>query len=246
MSNRAEIEGIISDLEKAAVAANFKVFVYGKVAGYRLLGFVRRASEHNESPRRIYLSAGIHGDEPAGPLALLELLRSDALPRHHEFTICPLMNPTGFEAGIRENAAGVDLNRDYTGFTTSEIAEHRDWLHENLSRPDLSVHLHEDWEARGFYLYELNFSQQESFAASILRAVAPFLPIESAEVIDGRPAKDGVIRPATIPDLPEGMPESIHLQHWFGGGLNYTIETASAFEIERRVASLKAAILAVV
>jgi len=42
--------------------------------------------------RTVYLSAGIHGDELAVPLTLLELLRADALPRQDNWVICPLMN----------------------------------------------------------------------------------------------------------------------------------------------------------
>ena len=62
---------------------------------------------------RFYLSAGIHGDEPAGLLALHDLIRDDAWPDHLNLGICPCLNPQGFERGTRENASGHDLNRDY-------------------------------------------------------------------------------------------------------------------------------------
>src|SRR6187549_1034931 len=33
-----------------------------------------------EAQKRVYISAGIHGDEPAGPLAVLELLKQNEWP----------------------------------------------------------------------------------------------------------------------------------------------------------------------
>src|ERR1043165_1644635 len=66
------------------------------------------------SPRtNLYLSAGIHGDEPAGPLAVRQLLQEQDWPDDTDIWICPCLNPTGFPLNCRENADGVDLNRDY-------------------------------------------------------------------------------------------------------------------------------------
>ena len=42
-----------------------------------------------------YVSAGMHGDEPAGPLAALELLRSGALDEG-SWLLCPALNPADF------------------------------------------------------------------------------------------------------------------------------------------------------
>ncbi|HZP61719.1 MAG TPA: succinylglutamate desuccinylase, partial [Opitutaceae bacterium] len=48
--------------------AGFRVEKFGEVAGFPLFSLTKRTP----GPRpRIYLSAGIHGDEPAPPLALL-------------------------------------------------------------------------------------------------------------------------------------------------------------------------------
>lgn len=232
----------IGDLECAARATEFSVAVYGSVDGMRLLGLTRRAQRATKERRSIYLSAGIHGDEPAGPLALLELLRSDALPRQHDWAICPLMNPVGLRQGTRENADGVDLNRDYRDFRSLEIRSHRDWIRDQVKEIDLGIHLHEDWEAGGFYLYELNFGRSPSRAAALLEAARTFLPIETAGCIDGRSAQGGIIRPDTVPELPEGHPESIYLYQQYGGVL-YTLETPSSAELALRVSALKAAVL---
>lgn len=231
----------IDDLERAAKAADFSVSVYGSVNGMRLLGLTRRAEWTSEGRRGLYLSAGIHGDEPAGPLALLELLEKDALPRQHDWSICPLMNPSGLTLGTRENGDGIDLNRDYRDFRSHEIRCHRDWVKHHIRAIDVGIHLHEDWEAQGFYLYELNFGEGSSLAGEMLDAARQHLPIEMAECIDGRTARAGIIRPERMPDLPEGHPESIYLYQQYGGRL-YTLETPSEFELARRTAALQAAV----
>jgi hypothetical protein len=238
------VDQCITDLARAAETADFLVSTYGIVDGSRLLGLTRSATAHTESRRTIYLSAGIHGDEPAGPVALLSLLQTDALPRHHNWVICPLMNPSGLKKGSRENQLGIDLNRDYRDFRSVESCRHRDFLSHYLASIDLGIHLHEDWEFRGFYLYELNFGKHPSRAKAILRAASHYLPIETAECIDGRTARSGIIRPKTLPDLPEGCPESIWLYQEYGG-VFYTLETPSTANLALRADALKGAVLAV-
>ena len=86
-----------------------------------LYGFARLAKE----PRlTVYISTGIHGDEPAGPLALVELLEANAWPSGVNLIACPCLNPTGFPNNTRENRTGTDLNRDYRHIETREVQAH--------------------------------------------------------------------------------------------------------------------------
>ena len=107
-------------LIRAALAARFDSA--GARAGFSDRGIRRRSADapfslstkRTPGPRpRIYLSAGIHGDEPAPPLALLALIESGALDKRAVWFLCPILNPDGLARGTRENAEGVDLNRDY-------------------------------------------------------------------------------------------------------------------------------------
>ena len=69
----------------------------------------------------VMLSAGVHGDEPAAPWALLSLVRDGLLDRRFAYRMWPCTNPTGYEAGTRENAEGADVNRSFgRGGTTPE------------------------------------------------------------------------------------------------------------------------------
>src|SRR5439155_2026215 len=67
-------------------------------------------------PIRFGLFAGIHGDEPAGVLALIRLIEhlvaQPELGAGYRLFFYPACNPTGLVTGTRLSAAGKDLNRE--------------------------------------------------------------------------------------------------------------------------------------
>jgi len=228
---------LIARLSAAATAQGFRVETFGEVEGCPLIALTRRTV----GPRpRLYLSAGIHGDEPAGPLAVLALLESGAFAHTADWLICPLLNPAGFSRGCRENAAGVDLNRDYRAVQSGEVSAHIKWLARQPNF-DLALCLHEDWEATGFYLYEVNPLHQPTLAEPMIEAVRPLCAIDPSELIDGSPAVAGILRPEFNPAERELWPESIFLQVHHTR-LSYTVETPSGFPLAQRVEALKAAV----
>ncbi len=192
---------------------------------------------------RIYLSTGIHGDEPAGPLALRQLLENNRWPASCEILLCPCLNPTGFAANRRENAQGFDLNRDYRDPVTPEVRAHTAWL-DRQPPFDLAFCLHEDWEAGGFYLYELNPDGRPSLAEAMVEAAARVCPIDSAPIIDGRETSaPGIIRPQLEPAERPQWPEAFYLLS-YKTRLSYTLEAPSDFPLPVRVAALMAAVVA--
>ena len=89
------------------------------------------------------VTAGFHGEEPAGPLSILthlEELLDHALARDVALTLYPCVNPSGFEAGHRYNASGEEPNNDFIryevrpGVVEYEVEEgesfHRWFLHD--------------------------------------------------------------------------------------------------------------------
>src|SRR3954470_20793646 len=68
-------------------------------------------------PVRFGLFAGIHGDEPAGVIALGQLIerlsRNAELAEGYKLFVYPACNPTGLLAGTRFSEAGKDLNREF-------------------------------------------------------------------------------------------------------------------------------------
>jgi len=64
---------------------------------------------------RVVVTAGFHGEEPAGPLTLAEHfgdLAAHARERKIGLTVFPCVNPSGFTLGTRYNASGERPNND--------------------------------------------------------------------------------------------------------------------------------------
>lgn len=227
-----------SRIQAAGEAAGFRVEPFGVIGGATLFALTRRVM----GPRpRVYLSAGIHGDEPAGPLALLDLIERRILDERAVWFICPLLNPAGFLRQMRENEEGIDLNRDYKALRSREIQAHARWL-QRQPNFNLALCLHEDWESTGYYMYELNPENRPSLAPAIISAVEDTCGIETATVIDGRQiAERGIIRPVNDPTLRDAWPESIYLRAHHTR-LSYTLETPSARPLAVRVSAHAAAV----
>jgi murein peptide amidase A len=180
----------------------------------------------------IYVSTGIHGDEPSGPLAVLELLRENIWPEANLWLV-PCINPTGFRLNTRENEEGIDLNRDYRRLRSAEVAAHVRWL-QRQPNVDLTLILHEDWEANGFYVYELNPEKRSSLAELMIEAAREVCPIESAELVDLWDCRGGIIRPQVQPKDRPDWAEAIYMIA--NNSLqNYTLETPSDFPLPLRV-----------
>jgi protein MpaA len=227
---------LAAKFEACAASAGFKKEVFGMAAGCPLLAFTKRTAG---AKPRIYLSAGIHGDEPAPPMALLSMMESGDFDQRAVWIICPILNPAGLSAGLRENASGVDLNRDYRNPESPETQAHIAWL-ERQPNFDLAICVHEDWESTGFYLYELNPDKRPSLAENMIKAASKACPIDLSPLIEGRESRGGIIRPELNPMEREKWPEAAYLQVHHTR-LSYTVESPSALAMETRISALRTA-----
>ena len=227
----------LAEFSQVAEARGFAGRVLAHLAGGPLMAWERAAS----GPR-VYMSAGIHGDEPAGPLAVLELMQMGFFSPDIHWLLCPALSPDGLAAGSRGNLAGLDLNRDYWKRRTSEVQAHAGWL-ESMPAPALFLSLHEDWESAGFYLYEINLGRdQPQRASAIIEAVRPWFNPEPGPDIDGHLARaPGWIYHEAEADLPQGWPEAIFLAK-LGCPLSFTFETPSHAPLAQRIAAQVAAV----
>ena len=200
-----------------------------------LIALTRKAATGGAKIRRIYISAGIHGDEPAGPLSVRQLLLENHWPADCELYVLPCLNPTGFALNTRETDEGFDLNRQFLETKAPETLAHISWVKRQPDF-DLCLSLHEDWESHGFYLYELNPDNQPSFAEAMIRRASEVCPIDPSEIIEGRPALNGIIRPNLGSRLL--WPESYYLLMSGKTRLAYTLEAPSDFPMNIRVAGL--------
>jgi predicted deacylase len=251
LGERIDIAAILADCVAAARAHGWTVEEFHP-APRRLLAFTRAGSRSrvqtsplskppsSASRPCVYLSTGIHGDEPAGPLAVRQLLEEDRWAANCDLWLCPCLNTDGFVQNRRENPDGLDLNREYLKPKAGEIIAHTAWLNRQ-PRFDLCLSLHEDWEARGFYVYELNPDNRPSVAEAMVARVAEVCPIDGSEIIEGRPAHNGIIRPPVDPRARPQWPESFFLLT-HKTRLACTLEAPSDFPLSARIAALVVAV----
>lgn len=185
-------------------------------------------------PITVYLSGGIHGDEPAGVWAILEFLKRfkdmDGSYHHARFTILPCINPSGFERNTRNNIDDIDLNRQFRLDSPSPEVTLVKQAVDN--RPfDLTMEFHEDVDSPGFYLYELTQNGEPSWGREIINRVAEKYPVNRDEKIDEMTAVEGVIHRSgdhddfhqTIRSIKEWPQAFYHFSN--GGPRCYTTET---------------------
>ena len=95
------------------------------VSGHSVRGRPIVAYERGDRSAPPTLVVGvIHGSEPAG-LAVIAQLRRLPLPPHVHLWLVPTVNPDGLATGTRQNAHGVDLNRNWPAA----------WVHTGVSGP---------------------------------------------------------------------------------------------------------------
>jgi murein peptide amidase A len=235
-----DIRAVLRDIKAAAQQQGWTSELFYKTGDLELfaLSLPRRSAAKTGS--RIYISTGIHGDEPAGPLAALKLVQENNWPSDVEIFLLPCLNPDGFIFNTRGNADGIDLNRDYRHLESGEVTAHVRWL-ERQPNFDLYLCLHEDWESHGFYLYEQNPDNRPSLAEKMIAAAKTACPIDLSENIESRPAQNGIIRPNISPQERPDWPEALYLiSHKSRQG--YTLEAPSDFPLPVRVAALAAAV----
>jgi protein MpaA len=227
------------EVENAAYAAGWTVrHLWPMEIGPRPW-FQRVAPGGDRASPKLYLSAGIHGDEISGPLALLEMIRQPGFFAGFDVTMFPILNPNGLALGVRTNRDEIDLNRDYRNSRSLEIKGHIESLL-TLGRFDASMLLHEDYEGIGAYLYELNDTLDPGLGAKIIAAMGLHVPIDLRPEIEEAPAHGGVIsrrdlvaKLGRLEDLP-AWAEAAYLTTYHTE-VSYTIETPKPFPIKARV-----------
>jgi hypothetical protein len=131
--------------------------------------FLVRSTAAGTTRPTIFISGGVHGDEPAGVYAAIDFLE-DIAPRYRRefnFTVLPCANPSGFELNTLRSISGANLNRLFgTDSSEPEIRAIEEWLTDESHRFLVTFDLHEtvpEYEGEGFtpqdnpracYLYE--------------------------------------------------------------------------------------------
>jgi len=144
----------------------------------------------------IGIFGGIHGDEPAGPHALVKLAReleqNPSLGTGYKIFFYPICNPAGFERGDRFSGNGKDLNREFW----KESPEPEVQMLEGEIRAQRFkglISLHSDDTSAGLYGFVRGAVLTKSLLEPALTAAQRYLPRNLQNTIDGFAAHNGII-----------------------------------------------------
>lgn len=195
------------------------------------------------NPRKAFITAGIHGDEPVGVEAVCMFFdRRLYQPWIHqwELTVLPCVNPWGYEHHRRTDQDGKDLNREFK--SEHPPPEVRFMRSLDFGQYELSLDLHDDVDSAGYYLYQtLNSDEEAKASAFILDRVSHVMPINQDSEIEGRSVRHGVIRRPCAPPEMDWWPWAVYtLEH--GVKHNFTLEVGTASSPQMRIDAHLAAI----
>lgn len=189
-------------------APSLGVEQYGEVVEggqrYPLFAFTRFGA------RTLLLTAGFHGDEPAGSLTLRDHIADVvrlAERWHVGLRIYPCVNPSGFEDGTRYNRTGERPNNDFMRYEIApehwigELRPGQAWLRYSNSNPaaketralrsdlerqpvpDAALDIHQDGYLRGDWLYAYTFGDRRLYQPMVTES-ARHVSVLADTVID--------------------------------------------------------------
>lgn len=186
-----------------------------------------------EPKLRVVVTGGVHGNEPCGTgaamLLLEQLLKDPKLCEEVSFTVVPLMNPRGYEAGHRRTPGDTDLNRHFYVEDHDPDPSHRPAEVEMLEgllekKPfDLAIDLHSGYASRdGFWVYHRNAAE---LAKPAMARFAEEFPALNPANTDKPMLAPGVV--VESDPLPPGQPHKGTLKDFaidYGAKWSFTVE----------------------
>lgn len=197
---------------------NIDIFYKTLIEQSKRLGIMKRILGYSEtypiyyldslffSKDKFLIASGFHGNEQSGPLGVLAFLMSEKSNLDMNYSMLPLVNPTGFIDNTRNNREDANPNR---GYVKSQIERTKNdpisiegiILKNNLnlfldSATCGCISLHEDPEMEDFYLYCTmpNGGRNPELCEQLKQVVVDFgCKITSKDVILGDKVEDGII-----------------------------------------------------
>ena len=199
---RRSISDLLSPLEKIAatspnLVANHDAQFEINGDRYELPRYLFVGPNGGDTPIRVGVFAGIHGDEPEGVHAIVQFIKllesKPELAAGYYLSFYPVCNPTGFEDGTRFSRSGRDLNREF--WKNSCEPEVRLLQAELISRSFQGIiSLHTDDTSAGFYGIVRGATLTKHLIEPALLAAGKLLPRDERPMIDGFAARNGIIR----------------------------------------------------
>lgn len=219
---------------------------------YPIYALVTVPKKLGDNRKDVLLSAGVHGDEPAGVFATLEFLEKHAAEYKDRFRffVFPCVNPSGFEADQLESSGGQNINRSFKKETPSAEAR---LVMEQLAKWNrifaFAMDMHEIppyWADEGFtekdnphaaYLYETHVDKTKRIGRAMIDALPKGTEVSQWPKIYGDVADRGLV------SYPEGnlnkvYAEATTLDGYVQGRFSphtFTNETPTDWALEKRI-----------
>jgi len=201
---RRSIADLLAPLDQIAASspnlvANHDARFEADGTTYQLPRYLFVGPRGGDTPIRVGIFAGIHGDEPEGVHALVQFIKlleaKPELAAGYYLSFYPVCNPTGFEDATRFSRSGKDLNREF--WKGSAEPEVRLLEAELVSRSFQGlIALHTDDTCDGFYGIVRGATLTKHLIEPALQAAEKLLSRDERPVIDGFRARNGVIHDA--------------------------------------------------
>lgn len=152
--------------------------------GRQYIWLVRSGLDFDHNKPNLLIVGGFHGEEPAGPLAILkwiETVNSGYLNKAN-LTFLPVVNPIGFNRGSRYARKGQKTNGGFCSTvegcfkygSNDKLAVEGELLMENIdilvkAAKDGIISLHEDVTTDKFYIYDFEASSRSSSFSKAMR-----------------------------------------------------------------------------
>ena len=187
-ARRRSIADLLAPLDQIAahspnLVANHEARFEAGGETYTLPRYLFVGPKGGDTPIRVGIFAGIHGDEPEGVRAVVQFIKlleaKPELAAGYYLSFYPVCNPTGFEDGTRHSRSGKDLNREFWG--NSNEPEVRLLQAELISRSfNGIISLHTDDTSDGFYGIVRGATLTKHLIEPALQAAGKFLPRDAA------------------------------------------------------------------
>lgn len=202
---------------------------FGKRPQYKLYSVtLSDDAKENRRKRTVCFSAGIHGDEIAGPWASARFIEEYDAQEYPDvrIVILPVLNPHGFSHARRRNDQNIDMNRH---FFDEPLRTQNQFILSRLMQEEayLFCTLHEDPREKRFYMYNYQ-EEDEPIYHDLIAAASEYFPINRSRKICGDAAKGGLV--TNLKDT------SLECRVWREGVKRViTLETPGKEDLSRRI-----------
>lgn len=195
-----DIDRLLGEIGRWAPKRNLQAITLGQVGDYPILLL---EPSQPAAAANVLVSAGFHGEEPAGCWGILQFLKTAPQPLFDQVNISflPLVNPTGFRVGRRRNDWDENPNQGFCPSSLYQLKPSREGLIlvHHLARlkrlaQDGFVSLHEDNQMDKFYLFTFEHSESPgAFSQALYQVESQFFEPQPDGMVEDSLVKDGLV-----------------------------------------------------